>query len=108
MLGVLSHPQRIRIVEELRGEERDVTSLQGILGISHAGVSQHLSLLRAHRLVDERREGRHVYYRLRQPELAAWLAMGIRFLGADLESHAQFQSALERVRVLWPETSPKP
>ena len=58
LLGVLSHPHRIRIVEELRAGECDVKSLQELLGISHAGVSQHLALLRAHRLVEERREGR--------------------------------------------------
>ncbi|MSQ97144.1 MAG: ArsR family transcriptional regulator [Gemmataceae bacterium] len=66
-LGVLSHPHRIHIIEELRDGERDVNSLQAALGISHSGVSQHLMLLRAHRLVNERRQGRRVFYHLLQP-----------------------------------------
>jgi DNA-binding transcriptional ArsR family regulator len=106
LLGVLSHPHRIRIVEELYGEERDVNSLQEILGISHSGVSQHLSVLRAHRLVVERRDGRHVYYRLRQPELAAWLTAGLSFIEGASEAATQISLAVERVRHLWPDGHP--
>ena len=101
LLGVLSHPARIRIIEELRDGEMDVTTLQEQLGISHTGVSQHLSLLRAHRLLAERREGRHVFYRLRQPELAAWLLDGLRFLEAGQSDLERFHEAAERVRSIW-------
>jgi len=104
LLGVLSHPQRIRIVEEVRNRELDVNSLQEILGISHSGVSQHLALLRAHRIVAERRDGRHVYYRLRQPELAAWLIAGVGFISGSPGDYEEFQSAVERVKSLWPDT----
>jgi DNA-binding transcriptional ArsR family regulator len=82
LLGVLSHPHRIRIVEELRDGERDVQTLQRRLGIRQAGVSQHLSLLRAHRIVVERREGRHVYYHLVHPQIASWLMVGLQFVEA--------------------------
>lgn len=80
LFGALSHPHRIRIIEELRDGEHDVNSLQEALGISHSGVSQHLMVLRANRLVSERREGRRVFYQLRQPDLAAWLLGATRFL----------------------------
>src|SRR3954468_17516000 len=79
-VGVFAHPLRIRIVEELRGDERDVNALQAALGISHSGVSQHLMVLRSHRIVSERREGRRVFYRLRQSDLAGWLLDATRFL----------------------------
>lgn len=105
-LGVLAHPNRVHIVEELRGGERDVNTLQEALGISHSGVSQHLSLLRAHRLVAERRVGRRVFYRLLQPALAAWLTAGIAFI--EPESHQQLHVALEQVRGLWEEDPPPP
>ncbi len=101
MTGLLSHPHRIRIVEELRDSELDVNSLQELLGISHSGVSQHLSLLRAHRVVLERREGRHVFYRLRQPRLAAWLVGGVEFLTGDPDQREEFSAAVERVKSLW-------
>ncbi len=101
LLGVLAHPHRLRIVEELRGGELDVGALKDILGISHSGVSQHLALLRAHRLVVERREARHVFYRLRHPELAVWLLDGLRFIGSDAEASQQLREDVERARADW-------
>ena len=103
LLSVLSHPNRIRIIEELRGEERDVNWLQNTLGISQSGVSQHLGVLRAHRLVVERRAGRHVYYRLQQPGLAAWLLEGLQFLEGERQVLDEFHAAVERARAAWPE-----
>ncbi len=104
LFSVLSHPHRIRIIEELGSEERDVQTLQGILGIAQSGVSQHLAVLRAHRIVEERREGRHVYYHLRQPELASWVVSGVEFIGASPEAYQEFRSAVERVKTLWQES----
>jgi DNA-binding transcriptional ArsR family regulator len=101
LLGVLAHPHRIRIIEELRETERDVNSLQAALGISHSGVSQHLSVLRAHRLVAERREGRHVYYHLRHPRLARWLIEGIEFVAGTQEVAEDVRQAIESIRARW-------
>jgi DNA-binding transcriptional ArsR family regulator len=101
LLGVLAHPHRIRIIEELRETERDVNTLQTALGISHSGVSQHLSVLRAHRLVAERREGRHVFYHLRQPKLARWLVDGIEFVAGTQEIAEDVRQAIETLRARW-------
>lgn len=100
-LGVLSHPHRIRIVEELRHEERDVNFLEKTLEISHARVSQHLALMRAHRLVVERRAGRRVFYRLIQPELAVWLVEGLDFIERDFETLQDIRKAVENVKSEW-------
>lgn len=100
-LGVLSHPHRIRIIEELRDGERDVNSLQEALGISHSGVSQHLMVLRAHRLVSERREGRRVFYHLRQPEIAKWLLDATRFLEQGTADVAELRKAIGKTRKEW-------
>lgn len=103
MLGVLSHPHRIRIVEELRDGEKDVSGLQAALGVSQSVVSQHLATLRSSRMVAERREGRHVFYRLVQPELLAWLADGLAFVSGEERRLASGRSAVEQVRELWAE-----
>lgn len=98
--SVLSHPHRIRIIEELGDGECDVMSLQDTLGISHSGVSQHLMVLRAHRIVSERRQGRHVYYRLRQPAMASWLLDATEFL--ELESEVlELREAIRKARRTW-------
>ena len=101
LLGVLSHPHRIRIIEELRDGEKDVNSLQNVLGVSHSGVSQHLSLLRSHRLVEERREGRHVFYHLPQPALARWLTAGLDFLQGSVTHVTELREAVEATKTLW-------
>ena len=100
-LGVLSHPHRIRIIEELRDGEHDVNSLQEALGISHSGVSQHLMLLRANRLVSERREGRRVFYQLLQPEIAGWLLEATRFLEKGAVSAEELRKAINKTRKEW-------
>lgn len=106
-LGVLSHPHRIRIVEEIRHEERDVNFLEQVLGISHARVSQHLALMRSHRLVTERRQGRRVFYRLFQPELATWLLEGLKFIEGDVAAAQDMRDAVEQVKALWAEDEVK-
>ncbi len=100
-LGVLSHPNRIRIIEELRDAELDVNSLQAVLGISHSGVSQHLMVLRSHRLVAERREGRRVFYHLLQPEIASWLMEATRFLEKDTAAAMELLKAIDKTREGW-------
>jgi DNA-binding transcriptional ArsR family regulator len=100
-LGVLSHPHRIRIIEELREGEHDVNSLKEALGISHSGVSQHLMVLRANRLVSERREGRHVFYQLRQPNIAAWLLEATRFLERETVEGDELRKAISKARKEW-------
>lgn len=100
LFAVLGHPHRIRIIEELRDDECDVKSLQDTLGISHSGVSQHLMVLRAHRIVCERRQGRHVFYRLRRPEMASWLLDATEFLEQESEAR-ELQEAIRKTRRAW-------
>lgn len=100
-MGVLSHPHRIRIIEELRDGEHDVNSLQEALGISHSGVSQHLMVLRANRLVSERREGRRVFYQLRQRDIAAWLLDATRFLEKGTAEVNELRKAIGKTRKEW-------
>jgi DNA-binding transcriptional ArsR family regulator len=102
LFGLLSNPNRVRLVEELshRGE-MDVNGLETELGISHSAVSQHLTLLRAHRIVSERREGRHVFYKLTQHGLAEWVLQGLVFLQKEFEHSEPVLNELEKARSYW-------
>lgn len=100
-LSAIAHPRRIQIIEELRSGERDVGALQKLLGVTHSNVSQHLSVLRAHRVVVEHRRGRQVFYHLRAPKLADWLVDGMQHLPAIADEVAQVKSALRRATVDW-------
>jgi DNA-binding transcriptional ArsR family regulator len=72
-----------------------------VLQTRQSRVSQHLSLLRAHRLVKSRRVGRHVYYRLVSPSIAGWLRDGLRFIEAELLHDEDIHSAVEKAREVW-------
>jgi len=104
LFAVLANPHRVRLVEELREGEVDVNGLQKALGISHSSVSQHLAVLRAHRIVAERREGRHVFYRLTQAKLAEWVRGGLDFIERDLTQEHEMRAAVEQARVIWSPT----
>jgi DNA-binding transcriptional ArsR family regulator len=65
----LSSPHRLEILELLAQSERTVDSLATEIGLSLANASQHLQALRQAALVDSRKDGLFVYYRLAGPEV---------------------------------------
>ena len=64
LFRVLGHPARVRILELLRDGERTVGTLQAELELDSGGTSQHLAALRRIGLVDSRRDGTSVHYRI--------------------------------------------
>lgn len=66
----LASPHRLELLELLGQAERTVESLAQELGISIASVSQHLQALRQAALVESRKQGLFVYYRLADPAIA--------------------------------------
>lgn len=100
-LGAISHPYRIRIIEELCTREQDVNSLQAILGVSHSTVSQHLSVLKAQKIVMPRKEGNRAVYRLVQPGLANWLLQGLAYIEGGLKSEEMIRAAVAEVKTIW-------
>src|SRR5713101_7594423 len=65
----LSSPHRLEILELLAQSERTVDSLATEIGLSLANTSQHLQTLRQAALVDSRKDGVFVSYRLAGPEV---------------------------------------
>ena len=102
-LRALSHPRRIQMLEELRSGERDVAALAKVTELAHSSVSQHLMVLRAHRVVTERREGRRVIYQLRSAELAQWLVQGMSFLATMDQQTDEVRKAIRKARSKWSE-----
>lgn len=101
VFNALAHPERLRIVEELGQEERDVATLQQLLELGQARVSRHLAVLRAARLVKTRPEGRRVWYSLAEPGLATWAAQGLSFLGSSSQHFEEVREAAEKAAELW-------
>jgi DNA-binding transcriptional ArsR family regulator/rhodanese-related sulfurtransferase len=65
----LSNPHRLEMLELLAQGERTVDSLATEIGLSLANASQHLQALRQAALVESRKDGLFVYYRLADPDV---------------------------------------
>ena len=76
LFRVLGHPARVRILELLRDGERSVGALQADLGLDSGGTSQHLAALRRVGVVQSRREGTTVFYRVDDKRVFDLLATG--------------------------------
>ncbi len=100
-LKVIAHPDRVQIIEELKGGELEVSTLSERLGVPATRISQHLALLKAHRLVEERRSGRFHHYGLADRELADWLLDGVKFLEHRAQSDIAAQKVIDAARKLW-------
>jgi DNA-binding transcriptional ArsR family regulator len=90
---VLAEPNRRRILDLLRTDERPVSELVAELAISQPAVSKHLRVLRDAGLVDVRTDAQRRMYRVRTDPLRAiddWLEPYRQLWAArldDLERH---------------------
>jgi rhodanese-related sulfurtransferase len=75
---VLASPQRLELLDLLAQGERSVEQLAQEAALSFANASQHLQVLRQARLVETRKAGVYVYYRLADPAVfALWRALRV-------------------------------
>lgn len=82
---VLGHPVRIRLLQLLREGERTVGDLQSALDLDSSNTSQQLALLRRQGLVESRRDGTSVYYRVKDRRTLELLELAKRIISANLE-----------------------
>ena len=68
-LGFLADPNRLRILSILAAQEMCVGDLAALLEMNESAVSHQLRTLRAIRLVNFRKQGRHVFYSLQDREI---------------------------------------
>jgi DNA-binding transcriptional ArsR family regulator len=71
LMKVLGNPDRLMLLCELAQGERSVSQLQEALGIVQPTLSQQLAVLREEGLVETRREGKAIHYRLVSPQALA-------------------------------------
>jgi DNA-binding transcriptional ArsR family regulator len=68
---VLSEPTRLKILNLLRNDERNVGELAQLCGFSAANISRHLALMTQHGLVVRDSRGTSVYYRMADDSIYA-------------------------------------
>lgn len=86
----LSHPIRIHVLELLcDSAEHTVSDIQRHTDLEASHLSQHLAVLRRHRVVSSDRRGSHVYYRVTSDEVVELLGSARRFLTEVLQAQRE-------------------
>jgi len=71
LLKALGNPDRLLLLCQLSQGERNVSELEALLGIVQPTLSQQLAVLRREGLVETRRDGKQIYYRISSPAALA-------------------------------------
>ncbi len=85
LFSLLSHPVRLRILDELRRGETCVCHLQEVLRRPQPYISQQLRVLREAGVIASRKQGLYVYYRLSDERMERMLEES---LGPAGEAHS--------------------
>ncbi|MBE0618086.1 MAG: helix-turn-helix transcriptional regulator [Proteobacteria bacterium] len=80
---VLGDPTRVRVLLALARRELCVCDLAELFAVTPSAVSHQLRILRAHRLVKARREGKLAFYSLDDDHVRALFAEGVRHVMED-------------------------
>ncbi|GAA5785808.1 metalloregulator ArsR/SmtB family transcription factor [Chitiniphilus shinanonensis] len=75
LLKLLANEDRLLLLCQMVEQERCVSDLETLTGIRQPTLSQQLGVLRTEQVVDTRREGKRIYYRLASEEVRATLAL---------------------------------
>jgi ArsR family transcriptional regulator len=93
-LRLLADETRLRLLLLLQAEELSVVEIQEILGMGQSRISSHLAQLRQARLVQDRRAGKNIYYRLADRAAHAQLAPILEASAKEIPAAAKDQKAL--------------
>ena len=72
-----SDTSRVRILSALVSQELNIGALSVVVGISESAISHHMRGLRQMRIVQSRRDGKEVYYRIDDEHIIALFQQGI-------------------------------
>jgi DNA-binding transcriptional ArsR family regulator len=83
LLKVLTHPARLAILNILHDGEHCVCHMEAHLGYRQAYISQQLMVLREAGLIQDRRDGWNVFYRVTEPHIFAVLSAVEQMVAPD-------------------------
>ncbi|MGB0697087.1 MAG: ArsR/SmtB family transcription factor [Rhodospirillaceae bacterium] len=96
LLKAMAHPKRLMILCRLNGAEVSVNTLVQESTLSQSALSQHLQKLRDQGLVETRREGTRIYYRLADPAVAQIIATLMAIYCPELVADAPVEATEDR------------
>ena len=88
---VLTHPARIAILNILRDGEHCVCHLEAYLGFRQSYISQQLAVLREAGLIQDRRDGWNIFYRVVNPDIYTVLDAVQKLTGQSINPSDQHE-----------------
>ena len=85
-LSVIASPQRIAILLLIGRGEACVCHLEAALGLRQAYISQHLMALRKAGILQDRREGRYIFYSLKDASILDLITASATLSGLSTET----------------------
>ncbi len=80
----VADPSRVRILKLLEGGELCVCQITAVLGLTVGTISKHLAALRGAGLVQQRRDGKWVYYRIAERDINAYARSFLKVVATSL------------------------
>jgi ArsR family transcriptional regulator, lead/cadmium/zinc/bismuth-responsive transcriptional repressor len=77
LFRAFSDTSRVRILSAIVDQELNITTLAALVGVTESAVSHHMRGLRQMHLVEARRDGKEVYYKLTDPHIVALFLQGV-------------------------------
>jgi len=105
-LQAIASSQRIALLLAIGQGEACVCHLEAALGWRQAYISQHLMALRKADILQDRREGRYVFYRLKDASLLDLIAASARLSGLSAESVSTLTDTQSNPSCECPQCSP--
>jgi DNA-binding transcriptional ArsR family regulator len=93
----LADKNRVRIIMALGDKELCVCQLIELLDLAPSTVSKHLSILKNARLVDSRKKGRWIYYRLNDQKEPPETKTALSWVFKSIEDTLQIQTDAKRL-----------
>ena len=97
-MKAVADPTRTRILKLLQGGGLCVCQVQAVLGLAPSTVSKHLAILRLAGLVEDRRDGRWIEYRLARATGNPHARRILALLQGDLDRDAAIVADRKRLR----------
>jgi len=105
-IEAIASPQRVAILLAIGQGEACVCHLETALGWRQAYISQHLMALRKAGILEDRREGRYVFYRLKNSAYLDVITASAQACGLSIETKSMLGNMQKNPSCECPQCSP--
>ena len=96
---VFSHATRLHVLNLLREQEMSVSDLARELSVGIGNLSQHLNMMKQRHVLESRKEGNNIYYRLSNPKMLKAFDFIREILFEQMERESDLIRRMKRMKL---------